>query len=125
MDTCEPVALVSIETGDDLILSFFVTDAEDPEDGRTLTLLRDWKWERLLPDPERGVKVFDEGVPENEQGPDNYLEEIRVTDTTVELKSTFFARKLDVSRLTRTDQKAMKKVLKKMNFDRRFRLQAA
>jgi hypothetical protein len=100
MDTYEPVAFVSIEAGDDLTVSFFVTKPDDPSDGRSLTLLRALKWEYLLPDWER----------------------IRLSDVTVELKSTHYERKLDLSRLAKSDVKAMKKLLKKMNFDKRFDL---
>ena len=87
-------------------------------------LLRDVKWEGLLPDDERGVKVSDE-AESGEEWQDNYLEEIRVGDTTLELKSTRYARKLDIRKLSRADRKAMTKVLRKMNTDRRFRLTVA
>jgi hypothetical protein len=122
MDTYEPVAFVSIEAGDDLTVSFFVTKPDDPSDGRSLTLLRALKWEYLLPDWERGVKVSDEGLPDEEEWQDNFLERIRLSDVTVELKSTHYERKLDLSRLAKSDVKAMKKLLKKMNFDKRFDL---
>jgi hypothetical protein len=39
METYEPVAFVALETGDDLIVSFFVPSADDPSDGRSITLL--------------------------------------------------------------------------------------
>jgi hypothetical protein len=39
METYEPVAFVALETGDDLIVSFFVASADDPSDGRSITLL--------------------------------------------------------------------------------------
>jgi hypothetical protein len=87
-------------------------------------LLRDVKWEGLLPDEERGVKVSDE-AESGEEWQDNYLEEIRVGDTTLELKSTRYARKLDIRKLSRGDRKVITKVLRKMNTDRRFRLTVA
>jgi len=124
MATYEPVAFVSVETGDDLIVSFFVSSGEEAGEGRTIMLLRDVKWEGLLPDDERGVKVSDE-AESGEEWQDNYLEEIRVGDTTLELKSTRYARKLDIRKLSRADRKAMTKVLRKMNTDRRFRLTVA
>ena len=125
MNTYEPVAFVSTDAGDDLIVSFFVTRPDDPSDGRSLTLLRALKWEYLLPDWERGVKVSDEGSPDEEEWPDNFLEQIRLGDGTVELKSTHYERKLDLRRLDKSDLKAMKKLLKKMNFDKRFKLEIA
>lgn len=123
MDTYEPVAFVSIEAGDDLIVSFFVTRPDDPSDGRSITLMRDLKWEYVLPDWERGVKVSDESSPDAEEWQGNLLERIRVSDSTVELKCIHFERKLDLRRLESSELKAMKKILKKMNFDRRFSLE--
>lgn len=124
MEIYEPVAFVSLQTGDDLIVSFFVSSSEDPTDGRSITLLRDVKWERLLPAEERGVKVSDEADTE-EDWQDNFLVEIRVGSKTLELTSSRYKRKLDLKRLSKADRKAMTKVLKKMNFDRRFRLKVA
>lgn len=125
MDTYEPVAFVSIEADDDLVVSFFVTRPDDPSDGRSITLLRALKWEYLLPDWERGVKVSDEGSPDEEEWQVNFLEEIRLSDSTVELKSTHYERKLDLSGLEKSDLKAIEKLLKKMNFDKRFNLAVA
>ncbi|MBK1631194.1 hypothetical protein CKO31_10675 [Thiohalocapsa halophila] len=85
-------------------------------------LLRDVKWEFLLPEEERGVKVSDEAEKEGYDWQENYLEEIRLGKTTLELKSTAYARKLDLRKLSKADWKAMKRVLQTMNFDRRFRL---
>jgi FMN phosphatase YigB (HAD superfamily) len=124
METYEPVAFVSLETGDDLIVSFFVYSSEDPTEGRSITLLRDVKWERLLPDEERGVKVSDEADTE-EDWQDNFLVEVRVGSKALELTSSRYKRKLDLKRLSNADRKAMTKVLKRMNFDRRFRLKVA
>jgi hypothetical protein len=124
MQAYEPVAFVSLEIGDDLIVSFFVSSSEDPNDGRSITLLRDVKWECLLPDEERGVKVSDEAEV-GEEWQDNFLEEIRVAGSTLEFKSVRYGRKLDLTKLSKADRKAMTKVLKKMHFDRRFRLKIA
>lgn len=123
MDTYEPVAFISAETGDDFILSFFVTRTRDSSDGRSIILMRNRKWEHLIPDWERGVKVSDEDSPDEEESHDNLLEQIRVSESTLELKSTLYERKLDLSRLETSERKAIRKLLKKMNFDKRFDLE--
>jgi hypothetical protein len=125
MDTYEQVSFVSLDDGDDLIVSFLVIRPDDPSDGRSITLLRDRKWEHLLPDQERGVKVADEGAPDEEEWQDNLLESVRVSDSAVESKSMHFERKLDVRKLGATDLQATRELLKKMNFDRRFILELA
>ena len=122
MDTYEPVAFISVETSDDFILSFFVTQPNDPMDGRSIILMRDRKWEHLIPDGERRVKVTDENRHDDEWQ-DNFLEQIQLDESRMELKSTLFERKLDLSRLESSDLKAIRKLLKKMNFDKRFDLE--
>jgi len=45
MDNYEPVIFISVESGDDLIVSFFVVSPDDPTDGRSLILMRSPKWD--------------------------------------------------------------------------------
>ena len=70
------------------------------------------------------MKVSDE-AESGEQWQDNYLEEIRVGDTTLDLRSTLYERKLDLRKVSNADRRAMVKVLRKMHADRRFRLKVA
>ena len=125
MEAHEPVAFVSLESEDEFIVSFFVTRRDDPSVGRSIILLRDRKWGHLLPESERGVNVSDEMVPGEEEWHDNFLERIRVSQAAVELKCTHFERKLDLSRIEKSDLEAMKRLLKVMNFDNRFELELA
>jgi hypothetical protein len=122
MDTYETVAFISVEAGDDLIVSFFVARPSDLSGGRSIILMRDKKWEHLIPESERGVKVSDEGFPDEEEWHDNFLEQARLGDSSIELKSKLYDRKLDLSRIEKSDLKAIRKLLKKMNFDQRFEL---
>ena len=123
MDEFEPVAFISVESGDDLILSFFVVNPDDPTDGRSLILMRDRKWENLLPEWERGVKVSDEDCPDDEDRDDNFLERIRLGTSTAEIWSKHQRHKLDLRKVERSELSAARKLLKKMNYDKRFKLE--
>ena len=122
MNAVEQVAFVTVESGDDMIVSFFITAADDPSDGRSLTLLRSAKWEHLLPEWERGVHVSDEALPE-ESLDNNFLQRIRVGNAEIELESTRFKRNLDIRRLDASDLGAITTSLQEMNFDGRFALE--
>ena len=114
------VSFITTEIGDDLIVSFATYDAQDPSDVKSLTLLRTPKYERLLEESERGVKVsFELDVDE-----DDLLEEVRFDHDTdvVRLKTQHRTYELDVRRVEKGEVKAMCKVLRKMNFDDRLRL---
>ena len=123
MDDFEPVAFITVESGDDLILSFFVVKPDDPTDGRSLILMRDRKWENLLPEWERGVKVSDEACPDDEEQNDNFLERIRLGTSTAEIWSKHQRHKLDLRKVEGSKLTAAKKVLKKMNYDKSFKLE--
>ena len=67
----EIVDFITVESGDDLIVSFAIRGAE-PNEIRSLTLLRTPKYEILLDDSERGVNVSDD---DGEEG-DDFLEAV-------------------------------------------------
>ena len=121
-DDLEPVAFVYIETGDDFIVSFFVVRADDFTDGRSVILMRDRKWEHLLDDSEKGVKVSDENYPEDQKFDDNFLEWIHLGNSTVEIKSRRHQHKLDLRHVDPSELRAAREVLKRMNYDKRFKL---
>ena len=77
-DDIELVQFMTAEIGDDLIVSFFVDRRHDPTCGRSIILFRDKKWEHLVAEWERGVKVSDEDFPEDKAADNNYLEGIRI-----------------------------------------------
>jgi hypothetical protein len=125
VDDFEPVAFITVESGDDLIVSFFVVKPDDPTDGRSLILMRDRKWENSLPEWERGVKVSDEAYSDDEEWEDNFLERIRLGNSTAEIISKHYRHKLDLRKVERSELRAAKKLLKKMNHDKRFKLEVA
>ena len=121
-DDLELVQFMTAEIGDDLILSFFVAKPHDPVHGRSIILMRDKKFEHLVAESDRGVRVSDEDVPENEEAEDNFLEGIRIGNTVAEIETTHRRYKLDLRNVGESEVRAAKKVLKKMNYDKRFKL---
>ncbi len=124
-DDLELVQFMTSEIGDDLIVSFFVAKPHDPTDGRSIILMRDKKWEHLVAEWERGVKVSDEDFPENEEADNNYLEGIQIGNTVAEIETTHRRYKLDLRHVGKTEVVTAKKTLKKMNYDRRFKITVA
>jgi hypothetical protein len=121
-DDLELVQFVTAEIGDDLILSFFVAKPHDPTHGRSIILMRDKKWEHLIAEGDRGVRVSDEDIPENEEADNNFLEGIRISNTVVEIETTHRRYKLDLRKVDEPEVQAAKQILKKMNYDKRFKL---
>ena len=121
-DDLELVQFMTAEIGDDLILSFFVAKPHDPIHGRSIILMRDKKFEHLVAEWDRGVKVSDEDVPENEEAENNFLEGIRIGNTVAEIETTHRRYKLDLRKVGEPEVRAAKKILKKMNYDKRFKL---
>ncbi len=121
-DDLELVQFMTAEIGDDLVVSFFVAKSHDPNHGRSIILMRDKKWEHLIAEWDRGVKVSDEDFPENEEADNNFLEGIRIGNTVVEIETTHRRYKLDLRNVGKPEVRAAKKILKKMNYDKRFKL---
>ena len=59
------VSFVTLQDGDDLIVSFAIAD-EEPDEIVSLILLRTPNYEPLLPADERGVSVSHESFPEED-----------------------------------------------------------
>ena len=117
----ETVAFISTKNGDDLIVSFAVIDPADPTGIESLTLLRTPKYEHLLGDWERGVSVsFERYVEDDEE----LLEELHLDGklAIVRLTTSLRTYELDLRKVDETEVKAMRKVLARMNYDRRIRL---
>ncbi len=87
--------------------------------------MRDKKWEHLVAESERGVRVSDENFPENEEAEDNYLERFHIGDTVAEIDTTHRGYKLDLRRVGKSELRAAKKILEKMNYDERFKFTVA
>ena len=121
-DDLELVHFMTTEIGDDFILSFFVAKPHDPIHGRSIILMRDKKFEHLVAEADRGVKVSDEDLPENEEAENNFLEGIRIGNTVAEIETTHRRYKLDLRNVGEPEVRAAKKILEKMNYDKRFKL---
>ncbi len=121
-DDLELVQFMTAEIGDDLIVSFFVVKPHDPIRGRSIILMRDKKWEHLIAEWDRGVKVSDEDFPEDEEADNNFLEGLRIGNTVAEIETTHRSYKLDLRNVGEPEVRAAKKVLKKMNYDKQFKL---
>ncbi len=121
-DDLELVQFMTAEIGDDFILSFFVAKSHDPVHGRSIILMRDKKFEHLVAEWDRGVKVSDEDFPENEEADNNVLQGIRIGNSVVEIETTHRRYKLDLSNVGEPEVRSSNKVLKKMNYDKRFKL---
>ena len=117
----ETVAFISTENGDDLIVSFAVIEPADPTEIDSLTLQRMPRYEHLLEDRERGVRVSFERYLEDD---DELLEEFDLDRKSGVVRLTTSLRKyaLDVRKVDEGEIEAMRQVLARMNYDRRIRL---
>ncbi|MPW18105.1 hypothetical protein GCT13_14445 [Paraburkholderia sp. CNPSo 3157] len=117
----ETVAFITTENGDDLIVSFAVMDPADPTEIESLTLLRTPKYEHLLGNWERGVKVsFERYVEDDEE----LLERLQLDRklAVVRLTTSLRSYELDLRKVDEREVKAMRRVLARMNYDRRIML---
>ena len=115
----ELVSFISIEDDPpDLILSFAIWQPE-LEDIKSLILLRTPKYEFMLDESERGVKVSDEALLDEE---DTMLEEIEFGDDYVRVITNYHQFELDLRKVDNDDIEQAKIFLKKMNFDNRFKI---
>ena len=113
---------LSIEDeGTDLILSFALED--DTLGVRSLILLRTPKFEILIPQDERGVKVFLEGHTEDDE--DKLLLRAILSSEKIELITHSEKYKVDLSRVDKEELKLVYPFLQKMNFDKKFELSQA
>ena len=92
------------------------------DDGRSIILMRDMKWEYLLADSERGVRISDEDFPDYEDAEDNEIQGIRIDNSVAEIETKHRRYRLDLRHVDEADLRAAKRILKKMNYDRRFQL---
>ena len=118
----EQVQFITVEPGEDLIVSFVVL-AEGAGDAtlsevESIILMRT-KYEYLLDDSERGVKVSHERYSEEE---DALLTEIEFVGDEVKIKTTGRSYYLNVRRVDDGEIEEARKKLKEMNFDGRFKI---
>ena len=112
------VQFISLEEDDkDLIVSFTVDDPAMGE--KSLILLRTLFFEEVLDEEEKGVKVSLER-DYFEQEDFNMLNNIKISDDEIWIKSTFREYQLDISNVQKYEIEDMVKLLKKQNYDNRF-----
>ena len=115
----ELVSFISIEDDPpDLILSFAIWQPE-LEDIRSLILMRTPKYESVLDETERGVKVSDETWIDDE---DDMLEKIEFGNDFVRIITNHHQFELDLRKVDKEEIEQAKTILKKMNFDNRFEI---
>ena len=113
----EIVTFISIEDNPpDLILSFAVWQPE-LDDIRSLILMRTPKYEFLLDEGGRGIRVSDETWLNYE---DDILEEIEIGDDLVRIITEHHQFELDLRKVDKAEIEQAKTILKRMNFDNRF-----
>jgi len=117
----ELVSFISIEDDPpDLILSFAIWQPE-LDDIRSLILLRTPEYEIILDETERGVKVSDEALLDDE---DDMLKEIEFGDDFVRITTDHHQFELDLRKVDKEEIEQAKIFLKRMNFDNRFEIRA-
>jgi hypothetical protein len=120
----ELVAFITVQTGQDLVLSFAVCSPDDPSDIDCLIIMRTPKYEVFFEEWERGASVsFDrDRDPELDErvllrevlyAPDRKCVTLRTDDQTY---------KLDVRKVDPRELSAMCGIFRKMNFDSTIRL---
>jgi hypothetical protein len=112
------VNFITTEAGDDLIVSFAVAAGDFPGDILSLTLLRTPKYEFILDPDEQGVSVS----WEEDEDEDELLLGLECSGDEVKLTTTRREFMLDVSRVGDRELHHMRKVIRKMNFDKAIRL---
>jgi hypothetical protein len=118
----ERVMFITTEGGDDLIVSFAVQSRDDPMDStsvESLTLMRTPKFEFILDEHERGVRVtFDR----HDRDDDDFLQKVEYAESEAIIRIQTSSRKyeLDLRKVGPDDLKRMRQILKKMNYDQKF-----
>jgi len=115
----ELVSFISIEDDPpDLVLSFAIWQPE-LEAIRSLIFMRTPRYESILDETERGVKVSDEAWLDDI---DDLLKVIEFHNDFVRIITHHHQFELDLSKVDIKDIRKAKKFLKKMNFDNRFEI---
>jgi len=114
------VDFITTQTGDDMILSFAVQDPNDPLEMESLIFIRTPKSEFIFDEYERGVHASFDRFSDD----DDFLEEAQFSEQqmTILLKTRAHSYHLDLRKVDRKELRAMRKLLRKMNFDGRLKL---
>jgi len=115
----ERVLFINTEAGDDLILSFAVQSPDVVPEIESLILMRTPKYEFIVEEHERGVKVSFER--HDDEG-DDYLQKFDYVegDAMVRIQTTSRDYELDLRKVGADELTQMRDILMKMNHDQRF-----
>jgi hypothetical protein len=116
----ERVSFMTIEEGDDLILSFAIE--VEPGEVKSLILMRTPAYEFILREHERGVNVSHEDFPELED--EDLLRRIVLGQNIATIETKLNRYELDISGVDRTEVEKAQGILRKMNFDDAFTLES-
>jgi len=114
----ESASFITTEDGDDLIVSFAIPLDED-WDVKSLTLLRTPKYEFILDESERGVRVSFDDFPDEEN---ELLEQVAIEGEVATITTNYRTYTVSIKNVKDMEIDKARRVLKKMNFDRRFEL---
>src|ERR1700730_13160580 len=116
------VAFITVQRGEDLVISFAVCKPDDPADIESLTILRTPKYEFFLDERERGASV---SFARNREGDEVVLlREVFYApdDKCVTVRTDHRIYKLDVRKVDPSELSVMCGAFRKMNFDSSIRL---
>ena len=111
----ERVDFMTNESGDDLIVSFALSQGE-PGEIRSLILQRTPKYEFIFDESERGVRFSDEAYWDE----GDWLRSIDFSREIVRIETQHHEYTLDVSGVEARELKQAERILRKMNFDDAF-----
>lgn len=114
----ENASFITTEDRDDLIVSFAIP-VDEPGDVKSLTLLRTAKYEFILDESERGVRVFFDDFPDDEN---ELLDQVAIEGDVVTITTNYRTYTVSIADVDDREIHQSKRILKKMNFDGRFRL---
>jgi hypothetical protein len=114
----EYASFIIVEDSDDLIISFAIP-VDEFGDVKSLTLLRTPKYEHILDESERGVRVFFDEFPKLES---ELLQQAEIAGDLLTITSNYRAYSLSLEDVDDAEIERTKRLLKKMNFDRTFQL---
>jgi len=114
----EKAAFITNEDGDDLIVSFAIP-VDEYGDVKSLTLLRTPKYEFIMDESERGVNVSFDDFPDDEY---ELLEQVTLEGDVVTITTNYRTYTVSIRDVDDEEIEESKRVLKKMNFDGRFKL---
>jgi hypothetical protein len=106
------------DNGTDLIVSFAIP-VDDFGDVKSFTLIRTPKYEFILDESERGVNVSFEDFPD---GRNESLKKLAIEGNLVTITTDYGTYTVNIEDVDKKEIQEARRILKKMNFDRRFEL---